>query len=117
MKIIYCMASVHSPGGMERVLLNKVRYLWEQGGNELTIVTTDQGKRHYASLWRKPGQILLQMSNLTWEKADVTATLDLKALGLKGKFTNAITGESVPCIDGKITLNIPDYDCRLIIGE
>ena len=45
MKIIYCMASVHSPGGMERVLLNKVRYLWEQGGNELTIVTTDQGGR------------------------------------------------------------------------
>ena len=45
MKIIYCMASVHSPGGMERVLLNKVRYLWEQGGNELIIVTTDQGER------------------------------------------------------------------------
>ena len=45
MKIIYCMASVHSPVGMERVLLNKVRYLWEQGGNELTIVTTDQGER------------------------------------------------------------------------
>lgn len=45
MKIIYCMASVHSPGGMERVLLNKVRYLWEQGGNELAIVTTDQGGR------------------------------------------------------------------------
>ena len=42
MKIIYCMASVYNPGGMERVLLNKVRYLWEQGGNELTIVTTDQ---------------------------------------------------------------------------
>ena len=45
MKIIYCMASVYNPGGMERVLLNKVRYLWEQGGNELTIVTTDQGGR------------------------------------------------------------------------
>lgn len=81
------------------------------------IVTTDQAKRHYASLWRKPGQILLQMSNLTWEKADVTATLDLKALGLKGKFTDAITGESVPCQNGRITLNIPDYDFRLIIGE
>ena len=45
MKIVYCMASVYNPGGMERVLLNKVRYLWEQGGNELTIVTTDQGGR------------------------------------------------------------------------
>ena len=43
MKIVYCMASVYNPGGMERVLLNKVRYLSEQGGYELAIVTTDQG--------------------------------------------------------------------------
>ena len=39
------MASVYNPGGMERVLLNKVRYLSEQGGYELAIVTTDQGGR------------------------------------------------------------------------
>ena len=45
MKIVYCMASVYNPGGMERVLLNKVRYLSEQGGYELAIVTTDQGGR------------------------------------------------------------------------
>ena len=45
MKIVYCMASVYNPGGMERVLLNKVRYLSAQGGYELTIVTTDQGGR------------------------------------------------------------------------
>lgn len=45
MKIVYCMASVYNPGGMERVLLNKVRYLSEKGGYELAIVTTDQGGR------------------------------------------------------------------------
>lgn len=45
MKIVYCMASVYNPGGMERVLLNKVRYLSGQGGYELAIVTTDQGGR------------------------------------------------------------------------
>ena len=42
MKIVYCIASVYNPGGMERVLLNKVRYLVEQGGYEITVVTTDQ---------------------------------------------------------------------------
>ena len=45
MKIVYCIASVYNPGGMERVLLNKVRYLSEKGGYELAIVTTDQGGR------------------------------------------------------------------------
>ena len=42
MKIIYCIASVHHPGGMERVLLNKVRWFAAQGGYELLVVTTDQ---------------------------------------------------------------------------
>ena len=43
MKIIYCIASVHHPGGMERVLLNKLRWFVHQGGYDLTVVTTDQG--------------------------------------------------------------------------
>ena len=42
MKLIYCIASVHHPGGMERVLLNKVRWFAAQGGYELMVVTTDQ---------------------------------------------------------------------------
>ena len=42
MKIIYCIASVYNPGGMERVLLNKVRWFATQGGYELMVVTTDQ---------------------------------------------------------------------------
>ncbi len=43
MKIVYCMASVYNPGGMERVLLNKMRWLAGQGNYELVLVTTDQG--------------------------------------------------------------------------
>ena len=43
MKIIYCIASVHHPGGMERVLLNKLRWFVHQGGYDLSVVTTDQG--------------------------------------------------------------------------
>ena len=45
MKIIYCMASLYNPGGMERVLLNKVRWFTSREGYEVAIVTTDQQGR------------------------------------------------------------------------
>lgn len=45
MKIIYCIHSVYNPGGMERVLLNKVSYLVSMGGYDITVVTTDQHGR------------------------------------------------------------------------
>ncbi len=44
MKIIYCHADVYNPGGMERVLLNKVRG-WVERGYETMVVTTDQHGR------------------------------------------------------------------------
>ena len=45
MKVIYCHCNVHNPGGMERVLLNKVTYLVEQLGWEVVVITTDQKGR------------------------------------------------------------------------
>lgn len=45
MKIIYCICETYNPGGMERVLQNKVRYLVEQHGYDITVVTTDQNGR------------------------------------------------------------------------
>lgn len=42
MKIIYCTHSTCNPGGMERVLLNKVTYLSQLPGWEVAVVTTDQ---------------------------------------------------------------------------
>ena len=45
MKLIYCIASVCNPGGMERVLLNKLRWWVQRGGYELMVVTTDQAGR------------------------------------------------------------------------
>ena len=45
MKLIYCFASLYNPGGIERVLLNKVRWFAAQGGYELVVVTTDQQGR------------------------------------------------------------------------
>jgi glycosyltransferase involved in cell wall biosynthesis len=45
MKLIYCMADVYNPGGMERVLLNKLRWWAARGDCELMLVTTDQNGR------------------------------------------------------------------------
>lgn len=45
MKIIYCIHSVYNPGGMERVLLNKVSYLCSKLNWDITVVTTDQKER------------------------------------------------------------------------
>ncbi len=42
MKIIYCTHSLYNPGGMERVLLNKIAWLKAHTGWEIQIVTTDQ---------------------------------------------------------------------------
>lgn len=45
MKLIYCIRAIYNPGGMERVLLNKVSYWVEKLGWSVTIVTTDQQNR------------------------------------------------------------------------
>lgn len=45
MTLLYCTHSTYNPGGMERVLLNKVAYLTEKMGWEVMVVTTDQKGR------------------------------------------------------------------------
>lgn len=45
MKIIYCTHSTYNPGGIERVLLNKVTYLSALPEWEVSVVTTDQHQR------------------------------------------------------------------------
>lgn len=45
MKLIYCTHSTCNPGGMERVLLNKITYLSQLPGWEVAVVTTDQNQR------------------------------------------------------------------------
>lgn len=45
MKILYLIHSTYNPGGMERVLLNKVRYFVKVKGWDVTVVTTDQHER------------------------------------------------------------------------
>lgn len=45
MKLVYLIHSLYNPGGMERVLLNKVRWLVRTGRYEIAVVTTDQHGR------------------------------------------------------------------------
>lgn len=45
MKLIYCIHSLYNPGGMERVLLNKVVWFREHTDWGIVIVTTDQKNR------------------------------------------------------------------------
>lgn len=45
MKIVYLIHSTYNPGGMERVLLNKVTWLVGKMGRDVTVVTTDQHGR------------------------------------------------------------------------
>ena len=45
MKLIYCTHSLCNPGGMERVLVNKVTYLVKKLHWDVSIVTTDQKER------------------------------------------------------------------------
>lgn len=45
MKLLYCIRATYNPGGMERVLLNKVSFLVKEKGWDVTIVTTDQQGR------------------------------------------------------------------------
>ncbi len=42
MKLLYCIPSLYNPGGMERVLTEKVNYLVNVGDFNITVVTTDQ---------------------------------------------------------------------------
>lgn len=45
MKLVYCIHSIYNPGGMERVLLNKVKWIVSNKDWDVTIVTTDQHSR------------------------------------------------------------------------
>ena len=45
MKIIYCIHSLYNPGGMERVMLNKIAWIKSHTDWEVKVVTTDQHHR------------------------------------------------------------------------
>lgn len=45
MKLLFCHCSLYNPGGMERVLLNKVVWLRAHTDWEIVVVTTDQKQR------------------------------------------------------------------------
>ena len=82
------------------------------------VVRTDQDKREFASVWKKPGKALVAVSNLKWQAASVAVTLDFAKLGVKGKVRNAVTGQEVAAdASGRVTLDIPAYDAVYLLAE
>ena len=45
MNILYCVPALYNPGGMERILTEKVNYLANLEGYNLFVFTTDQDNR------------------------------------------------------------------------
>ena len=47
MKLVYCVPAMGNPGGMEKILTDKINYLVEVFNFEVTIITTDQKDSPY----------------------------------------------------------------------
>lgn len=77
MKIVYCIHSVYNPGGMERVLLNKTRWLVEHG-HDVSVVTTDQNGR--PAFYPFPEQVRFTDFGVNYSDDNNLSTLG-KALG------------------------------------
>ncbi len=73
MKIIYCIHSVYNPGGMERVLLNKVQWLCENTDWEIKIVTTDQHGR--PPFYKFPGKVLFTDLGINYSEDNILSPL------------------------------------------
>ena len=58
MKLVYCICNICNPGGMERVMLNKINYLVENLYWDITVVTTDQKHRPPFYLFPKEVKIV-----------------------------------------------------------
>ena len=49
-KVLYCIPSLYNPGGMERIITDKINSLAEDYKYEVTLVTTDQmGKKFFST--------------------------------------------------------------------
>lgn len=53
MKIVYCIPSLQNPGGMERVLTEKVNFLSRNYGYDIAIITTEGSNKPYFLLDKK----------------------------------------------------------------
>ncbi|MGN0231010.1 MAG: glycosyltransferase family 4 protein [Muribaculaceae bacterium] len=58
MNIIYCIHSLYNPGGMERVMLNKIAWIKSHTDWEVKVVTTDQ--HHRPTFYPLPQGVTMQ---------------------------------------------------------
>lgn len=73
MKIVYCIPSLCNPGGMERVLSNKINYLVSNYNYDIIIITTNQrGRNNYFYLDKRVKCIDLKINFDLIEKSKNT---------------------------------------------
>lgn len=66
MRIVYCIRALYNPGGMERVLLNKVSWLCANTDYEIAIITTDQ--MHRSTFYCFPPQVKIIDLEINYEE-------------------------------------------------
>lgn len=73
MHIIYCTHSTYNPGGMERVLLNKVTWIVKHWHWKVTVVTTDQKGR--APFYPFPSEVRMVDLSINYSDDNSLGTL------------------------------------------
>ena len=73
MHIIYCTHSTYNPGGMERVLLNKVTWMVKHWHWKVTVVTTDQKGR--APFYPFPSEVRMVDLSINYSDDNCLGTL------------------------------------------
>lgn len=70
LKLVYCIPSLHIPGGMERVLTIKANYFAEVYGYDISIILTDgEGQKTFYELSPKIHIIHLNLNfNQMWDQ-------------------------------------------------
>ncbi len=89
MKIVYCIASLHNPGGMESVLTAKANYLASLPDYELHIVTREGADQPFFPLSEKISLHELHTTN----KHDYRRALEKKLFEIRPDITISLFGD------------------------
>lgn len=113
MKIAYTISGVYNSGGMERILTQKVNYLADVKGYEVSIITTDQkGRIPFFPLSKKVKLIDLQINYCDYNNKNLLYRLGVrfyKSRVHKRRLLNLLRTERQD-----VTVSLFDYDMSFL---